>query len=342
MNKIRVLMGSIGVATLIVVGVACGSGDDRGTDVPVPTPPVPTSAEGQTTAGPSTSGPVASGDDRPLLPAGAPRATLTYDGTAYYQNVLSAEEAANFTNDNLELVGSTTESNTVSPNGGEALKLYRLNGEEADNVYTLNPGQSFKNEDGTTITIEPEWVRWSPPASSVEPSSQPVASSGMMVPRPINVEQLVASAQVIVVGKVNSVIEEKRSGGYEDGKLLPAGEDGLPFTDYEVGIENVLKRDSRGITEGGTLVLRMYGHRSGQQNGAISLLAPTLPNPGDHLLFALGQNPDGTYGSGAEGLLSIDGEKVSYIDGAPFAVDLSPEQLLKEIAAVGAPVCCKP
>ncbi len=33
-------------------------------------------------------------------------------------------------------------------------------GGEEGYVYTFEPGQSFLNEDGRTITIKPEWVRW--------------------------------------------------------------------------------------------------------------------------------------------------------------------------------------
>ena len=95
-------------------------------------------------------------------PGGAPRARLTYEGAVYYQEALSNAEAANLNEDGLELVGSTTDSNTLPPNGGESLKIYRLNNGEAYQVYTLIPGRSFQDEeDGSTITIEPEWTRWS-------------------------------------------------------------------------------------------------------------------------------------------------------------------------------------
>ena len=57
----------------------------------------------------------------------------------------------------------------------------------------------------------------------------------------------------------------------------------------------------------------------------------TLPNSGDHLLFALGRNPDGSYGSGPEGLLDVDGETVTYADGVPLATDVSPDQLTRDI-----------
>ena len=40
------------------------------------------------------------------------------------------------------------------------MDVYRLKG-DAEHVYTFEPGSSFLNEDGRTITIEDEWARWS-------------------------------------------------------------------------------------------------------------------------------------------------------------------------------------
>ena len=157
------------------------------------------------------------------------------------------------------------------------------------------------------------------PGEAATTQQQPNApvSSGMMVPRPNSVEELVTRADIIVLGTITSVIDEKLIGPYdEDGSPLPAGEEGgLPFTDYDVEIESVFKGDGT-VTDGVTLVLRMFGHLS-NSNAIITSNVFPLPNPGDRLLFALGENPDGTYGSGPEGLLNVDGEKVVYADGVP-------------------------
>ena len=99
--------------------------------------------------------------------------------------------------------------------------------------------------------------------------------------------------------------------------------------DYQVRIENVLKGDGT-VIDGGTLVLRMFGRLS-NENAVITPNVFTLPNPGDHLLFALGRNPDGTYGAGPEGLLNVDGDKVTYADAVPFATDVSPEQFIHDV-----------
>jgi len=42
----------------------------------------------------------------------------------------------------------------------QGLNIYKLKDGEEGYLYTPEPGQSFLNEDGTTITFEPEWQRW--------------------------------------------------------------------------------------------------------------------------------------------------------------------------------------
>ena len=145
-------------------------------------------------------------------------------------------------------------------------------------------------------------------------------------------------SDVIVVGVITTVLEERRIGPYgDDGKPLPADDEGgNPFTDYLVTIEDVLKADDS-VANSDTLVLRMFGHLS-NRDAVVTPNVFLLPNPGDYLLFALGTNPDGTYGSGPEGLLDVGGETVEFSDGVPFAVQVSPDQLIRDIkdAAAGA------
>ena len=163
------------------------------------------------------------------------------------------------------------------------------------------------------------------------PSSGPV-SAGSMVPRHNSVEELVKRSHVIVLGTIDLVLEEKRVGPYgQDGQPIPAGEDAMPVTDYQVNIESVLKSDDA-IAGADSLVLRMFGHLSNKAV-VVTLNLFALPEPGDHLLFALGRNPDGTYGSGPEGLLKVDGEKVAYNDDVPFADEMSPDEFMQDIRA---------
>ena len=95
-----------------------------------------------------------------------------------------------------------------------------------------------------------------------DPSSEQVFSGGM-VPRPDSVESLVAQSHIIVLGTISSVRDEIRFGAYgEDGNPTSGGEEpGTPYTDYEVRVESVLKDDGD-VEDGGTLVLRMFGHLS--------------------------------------------------------------------------------
>ena len=143
-------------------------------------------------------------------------------------------------------------------------------------------------------------------------------SSSMMVPRPDSIKVLVRMSDIIVLGTISNVLDEKLIGAFgEDGKPTSAGEEGgTAYTDYEVRVESVLKDDGD-VEDGGTLVLRMFGHLC-QQNDIVTLAPVTLPQPGTNYLLALRSNPDGTYGSGSEGLIYVDGETVAYTDGILF------------------------
>jgi hypothetical protein len=86
------------------------------------------------------------------------------------------------------------------------------------------------------------------------------------------------------------------------------------------------------IVEGGNFVLRMYGHLDGQSD-AITLNVFTLPEPGAHLMFALGRNPDGTYGSGPDGLVNVDGYVVAFSDGVQFGEGVEPDTFVEQVMA---------
>ena len=170
-----------------------------------------------------------------------------------------------------------------------------------------------------------------PPTTGVsEPSSGPVTST-MLAPRPETIEVLVRMSHIIVLGTISGVLDEKLIGAYgDDGNpYVPVEESGSPFTDYEVRVESVLKNDGD-VEDGGTLVLRMVGHLS-RQNDLATLAVVTLPQPGAHYLLALGRNPDRTYGSGSEGLIYVDGETVAYVDGIPFSTKLAGEEFVETV-----------
>ena len=167
------------------------------------------------------------------------------------------------------------------------------------------------------------------PTTSQEPTA-PVSSS-MMVPRPESIEVLVRMSHIIVLGTISAVLDEKLIGAYgEDGNpYIPVEESGTPYTDYEVRVESVLKGDGD-VEDGGTLVLRMFGHRT-QQTEVVTSVAIQLPEPGSHYLLSLGRNPDGTYGSGSEGLIYVDGETVAYADGVAFSTELMGQEFVEAV-----------
>ena len=43
------------------------------------------------------------------------------------------------------------------------------------------------------------------------------------------------------------------------------------------------------------------------------------------------RTPNGTYGSEPEGLLDVDGDIVTFADGAPFGTEISPDELMQDI-----------
>ena len=97
-------------------------------------------------------------DNSPVIPAGSPVANLIYEEAVHYSDSLGRDDPR-FNEDDLELV-SVSESNRLVPGSAAGWDIYRLKGGEEGYVYTVSPGQSFLNEDGRTITTEPQWVRW--------------------------------------------------------------------------------------------------------------------------------------------------------------------------------------
>ena len=211
---------------------------------------------------------------------------------------------------------------------------------------------------GSEPAPEPDVPTSPPPASAPGVTTAPPVSSGPVsagsaAPRPTSVEQFAiayglrcysrcdAPADVIVVATISSVLAEKLLGPYgEDGTALPADEEsGMPFTDYLVQIESVLKTDDV-VAGADTLVLRMSGYMSSRgrllaghdpAGGPIFVESFQLPSPGDHLLLVLRRNPDGTYGSGPGGVLNIDGATVAFADGFVFPFEMAPAQFMDEI-----------
>jgi hypothetical protein len=183
---------------------------------------------------------------------------------------------------------------------------------------------------------KPEPPTDAPVVQSISPgAAQSVApvSSGSMIPRPVSAEGLVAQSRIIVVGTLDQDFEEIMIGGYgPDGKASTDPEGAMAYTDYKVNIEEIIKGADTVSAGKESFVFRMFGHINVQKAVPTSVLFK-LPDPGDRLLFALGRNPDGTYGSGPEGLIDIESEVGRYEDGRPFASGVTTAELLAQIRA---------
>ncbi len=139
MNRIGSLTLIIGLAVLIVVGLACGAEENQD----------------QSQLGLSGS---PGEDTSPVVPAGSPVASLIHEGAIHYADSLGRDNPR-FNEDDLELVG-VSKSNRLVPGSAAGWDIYKLKGGEEGYIYTFSPGQSFLNEDGRTITTEPQWVLW--------------------------------------------------------------------------------------------------------------------------------------------------------------------------------------
>ncbi|MDP6453052.1 MAG: hypothetical protein QF898_07065 [SAR202 cluster bacterium] len=170
-------------------------------------------------------------------------------------------------------------------------------------------------------------------------SSDSVASSAyaLWTVRHADVDELIARSQVIVMGTLGEEFEERMISGYgPDGQITADPEGWLAYTDYTLNIEEIIRGDDV-VSEGtDSVVFRMVGHVSAQDEAPTSV-AFKLPEPGDHLLFAMGTNPDGTFGSGPEGLIDIESENAVYEDGIRFASGGTTAELLEQIKAQVSP-----
>ena len=149
MTKIGSLTLIIGLAVLIVAGLGCGAEEKQ--------EPAPDTQHPQGQPGPSGS---PGENTSPVIPAGAPPASVIYEGAVYYYEDSLGSDDPKFKEDDLELV-DVSKSDQLIPGSVTGWDIYRLKGGEEGYVYTFEPGQSFLNEDGRRITTEPEWVRWS-------------------------------------------------------------------------------------------------------------------------------------------------------------------------------------
>jgi hypothetical protein len=199
------------------------------------------------------------------------------------------------------------------------------------------------SDDGPPSELETSGATSAPVAQTIpthdgqSPDSVNPSAYALWTVRHADVEDLIARSQVIVVGALGEEFEERMISGYgPDGQITADPEGWLAYTDYTLNIEEIIRGDDV-VSEGAnSVVLRMFGHVSAQDEAPTSV-AFKLPEPGDRLLFAMGTNPDGTFGSGPEGLIDIESENAAYEDGIRFASGGTTAELLEQIKAQVSP-----
>lgn len=192
---------------------------------------------------------------------------------------------------------------------------------------------------------------WSPLRNREVPTAHTRhESSGELVPPAGSVEALVAEADVILVGTIDSLTDDGFYAGYVGGTLVPAYTStppsmpgtptpvpvvSIPYMDFEIDEELVLKEDPVSAAH----VVRMIG-RSPISSDLFcdGEMWPYPPgNIGDRFAFFLSQNPDGSYGllHGPYDRIDLEDE-ITYTDcpesAVPFADGMDEQEFIDAIA----------
>ncbi len=174
MNRIKGFALGLGVATLIVVGVACSGGNDEPPgSADFDAPPAqdrltPSGSAGENTPNlthgspppPASSGSPLRGSPEPSLKFGA--VNYVHSGSAERpsgEGTVFVIDGIEINLDVLEMVGTTHEGNAAGIHDG--LVVYRLKDGWTNDMYTFRPGEDHLNpEDGQIFTGQDSWTRW--------------------------------------------------------------------------------------------------------------------------------------------------------------------------------------
>ncbi|MCL6511328.1 MAG: hypothetical protein K6U78_11620 [Anaerolineae bacterium] len=227
----------------------------------------------------------------------------------------------------------------------DALKYYRC--DKLIVVYMALPPRGFDPsvDQALTETCGPAFAHYpTDPSVLTSPIPSPAAPLGFGAPSsgaapigpPTTTRDLIAPAQLIVIGEVGPVIQRRTYSGYSsNGQLLDGfNETGMPvpqvpITDFEVKVERVIKDDGT-IASGKPIILRMSGNATPEMKATTRNSDYPFSYTGDRHLFLLTRNPDGTtysfyYGpwsrllidsdilrvsNGSQDLLKLDGSDV--------------------------------
>lgn len=166
-----------------------------------------------------------------------------------------------------------------------------------------------------------------------------------------DLEAMVASAEVIVIGSIYSVVQQSQFGGYNvNGTAIPVPtytpsawmptaspppQSAVPLTDFLISVGELIEDDE---TEN-PLHLRMTRKLGANATQVAADDASDFPmgKVGEGYLFFLKANPDSTYGlhHGPFDRLIITGLTVTYSDGArtpvPFASGMTPSEFVQAV-----------
>ena len=172
MNRMRGLAATLGVAALVVIGAACGGGNDE--------PPASADFDAPPAAnlsGTSVAPPAPAAAPAPAVTGMiAPDLRLTFEEVDYTGvEVLSAASPPGpvmccgtpISMDDMEVAGTGTNRN---PDGDASVEVYRPKAGATTHVYTFHPAQTVEasGESGGSDTGPATWFRWTadvaPPA----------------------------------------------------------------------------------------------------------------------------------------------------------------------------------
>ena len=151
---------------------------------------------------------------------------------------------------------------------------------------------------------------------TTDSAEYPYTSAAFFMETPANAAEFVSKMDVIVVGRILSVIGTDKINSYNlednlrnvrEGDPVPAE---LPTTDYKLVVERVILGEN--VQVNGSITLRVLGSPNHVE------LYPArmqMPQVGDRRIYGLGANPDGTYGLyGWWSQFVIDGDRVTHAD----------------------------
>ena len=176
MNRIKGFALRLGVAMLIVAGLACGAEEQQdptkagaASDVPqAHHRPAPSAPAGDNTPNPTPRPPPPPAPTAPphppppFHPATALDVNYVHSGSAERpsgEGTVFVIDGIEINLDVLEMVGTTYEGNAAGRHDG--LVVYRLKVGGTNDVYTCRPGEDHLNpEDGQIFKGRDVWIRW--------------------------------------------------------------------------------------------------------------------------------------------------------------------------------------